>query len=58
MNMWEREIEELEENLSTGLIDSHEYNERMREIEREMRDEALEEAERAAEQAYNDIIGY
>lgn len=54
MNNWyERAEEQIERDLSEGLIDSAEYLRQMRDLRAELRAEAQE----AAERAYNDAMG-
>ena len=53
MNMYEREEQNLEEMLANEEITLAEYNEQMRELQRDMRDAAQE----AAHQAYEDELG-
>lgn len=54
MNQYEREEEQLEQDLRSGLVTQAEYNKLLRDMQRAMRDEARGAAEDAAERAYRD----
>ncbi len=49
MNQWDREVEVLERMLEEGRISQDEYNETMRDLERDYRDAARESAQEAYE---------
>ena len=53
MNWFDREVDQLEEDLSNGLITNKEFDEGMREL----RAELSGQAEDAAADAYNDVMG-
>lgn len=57
MTQYEREEEQLADDLRTGRISQAEYNQQAREMERDYRNELRGMAEDAAERAYNDIMG-
>ena len=54
MNQYEREEEQLEQDLRSGLATQAEYNKLLRDMQRAMQDEARGAAEDAAERAYRD----
>lgn len=47
MNQWEREEEQLERDLADGLISQKEYQQQLRELQRDYRGAAEEAADRA-----------
>lgn len=47
MNQYEREEEQLEQDLRSGLVTQAEYNKLLRDMQRAMQDEARGAAERA-----------
>lgn len=54
MSTWyERAEDEIDQQLSDGLIDQKEYQRQMRDLRAEMQGEA----EEAAQSAYNDVMG-
>lgn len=53
MDAFEREEQMLEEQLANGEISNEEFNDEMRELQRDYRGAAQE----AAESAYNDVMG-
>ncbi len=54
MDQFDREVEDLDRQLEEGCISQAEYNETMRDMERDYRDAAHE----AADQAYRTELGY
>lgn len=58
MTQWEREEEQLMKDFDRGLISRVEYNKQMRDLERYWREEAQAAAEQAAEDTYNDMMGF
>lgn len=58
MTQYEREEQQLEDDLSEGRISQAEFNKQQREMERSYRDEMRGVAEEAAERAYNDVMGW
>lgn len=52
----EQEEQQLENEFQDGLISRSEYNKQMKELQRDARDAAIQEAEEAAERAYNDVL--
>lgn len=56
MNQWEREEEQLERDYANGFLSQKEFNDQLRQLHRDMRDQARAEAEEAADQAYNDSM--
>ncbi len=52
MNAWEREEIELEKLYNAGSISLEEYNDEMKRLQREYREAAIEDAERA----YHDAL--
>ena len=54
MNQYEREEEQLEQDLRSWLVTQAEYNKLLRDMQRAMQDEARGAAEDAAERAYRD----
>lgn len=57
MNQYEREEQQLEDDLHSGRISQAEFNQQAREMERDHRNELRGMAEDAAERAYNDTMG-
>ena len=57
MNQFDREEEQLEKDLAEGRITAAEYSNELRAMQRSYRDEMRGQAEDAAEQAYNDVMG-
>lgn len=57
MTQYEREEEQLEQDLAEGRISQAEYNKQSREMQQSYRDEMREQAEDAAEYAYNSAMG-
>lgn len=53
-NWYDRACDQIERDFAEGVIDSKEYQQQMRELNDELRGEAQE----AAEQAYNDTMGW
>jgi len=53
MNWIDKEVDRLEEDLSSGLITDKEYDQGMREIRAELEGQADD----AAADAYNDVMG-
>lgn len=53
MNWFDKEVELLEDDLSNGLISEKEFRQEMSLLRAELQGQA----EGAAEQAYNDVIG-
>lgn len=58
MNQYEREEQQLENDLHEGRISQAEYNKQMRDMQRDYQDEMRGLAEEAAERAYNDVMDY
>lgn len=52
------EERQLEEDYASGLLTLSEFNRSMQELQREAREAAMEEAEKAAEAAYYDALGW
>jgi len=52
-NWYDKAVEQLEEDYASGRISYGEYHNEMRELDRELRDAAIEEAERT----YRDYTG-
>ena len=50
---FEREVELLENDLESGAISTKEFNQEMRELERDYRDAAQESAEQAFQDEFN-----
>lgn len=57
MNQYEREEEQLERDLSAGIISNAEYNKELRAMQQSYREEMRAHVEEAAERAYNDFMG-
>lgn len=57
MTQYEREEQQLEEDLRAGRISMEEYIKEAQEMERSYRVEMREMADAAADSAYNDVIG-
>ena len=54
MDWYEREVKRIEADYEAGDIDNDEYHARMRDLN----DQLNEEADRAAEGARSDVLGY
>lgn len=54
MNWYDRAVDQLEKDLSSGAISDEEYWQQVRELNAELRECAQE----AADQAYNDTMGW
>lgn len=52
----EQEEQQLENEFQDGLISRSEFNKQMKELQRDARDAAIQEAEEAAERAYSDVL--
>ena len=57
MSAYDREYQQIEDDFAAGIITLSEYNNAIRELARNEREEALAGAEEAAESAYNDYLG-
>lgn len=53
----EREERYIQEQYERGEISLAEYNKAMRDLQRDARDEIRAQAEQAAQDAYNDVMG-
>lgn len=56
MNWYDRELETLDRDLANGTLTQTEYNQSLRDLEREYAESAREAAENAAERAYRDTL--